>query len=123
MNNVNLENANLLEVASGAIGERLAYELAKVVDNISDPNTKPDAVRKLQLTISFKPDAERKSIQMSTQVKPTLVPTNNIETALYLTKDRGNAALVEMVPQVPGQLAIDGTEQARPKVIQIVKTA
>ena len=29
-------NANLLEVARGAIGERLDYELSKVVDNIAD---------------------------------------------------------------------------------------
>ena len=33
-------NANLLEVARGAIGERLDYELSKVVENISDLNTK-----------------------------------------------------------------------------------
>ena len=38
-------NANLLEVARGAIGERLDYELSKVVDNIADLNTKADAVK------------------------------------------------------------------------------
>ena len=116
-----LQNANLLEVAQGAIGERLTYELAKVVDNINDLNTKPGAARKLQLMITFKPDAERRQIQMSTQVKSTLVPTNEIETALYLTEHNGGAALVEMVPQVPGQMAMDGSEQEQPKVIDIRK--
>ena len=52
-------NANLLEVARGAIGERLDYELSKVVDNIADLNTKADAVRKIILTLSLKPDSER----------------------------------------------------------------
>lgn len=52
-------NANLLEVARGAIGERLDYELSKVVDNIADLNTKADAVRKITLTLSLKPDSER----------------------------------------------------------------
>jgi hypothetical protein len=61
-------NANLLEVARGAIGERLDYELGKVVENISDLNTKADAVRKITLTLSLKPDSERQNIKMSTQV-------------------------------------------------------
>lgn len=85
-------NANLLEVARGAIGERLDYELSKVVDNIADLNTKADAVRKITLTLSLKPDSERQNIKMSTQVKSTLTPTNNIESALYLTEsDEGKA--------------------------------
>ena len=46
-------NANLLEVARGAIGEILDYELSKVVENISDLNTKADAVRKITLTLSL----------------------------------------------------------------------
>lgn len=51
-------NANLLEVARGAIGERLDYELSKVVDNIADLNTKADAVRKITLTLSLKRTAK-----------------------------------------------------------------
>lgn len=112
-------NANLLEVARGAIGERLDYELSKVVDNIADLNTKADAVRKITLTLSLKPDSERQNIKMSTQVKPTLTPTNNIESALYLTESDEGKALVEMLPQVPGQMALDGSEQDEPKIIAI----
>jgi hypothetical protein len=97
-------NANLLEVARGAIGERLDYEL-----------------RKITLTLSLKPDSERQNIKMSTQVKSTLTPTNNIESALYLTESDEGKALVEMLPQVPGQMALDGSEQDEPKVIPIKK--
>lgn len=114
-------NANLLEVARGAIGERLDYELSKVVENISDLNTKADAVRKITLTLSLKPDSERQNIKMSTQVKSTLTPTNNIESALFLTESDEGKALVEMLPQVPGQMALDGSEQEEPKVIAIKK--
>ena len=114
-------NANLLEVSRGAIGEILDYELSKVVDNIADLNTKADAVRKITLTLSLKPDSERQNIKMSTQVKSTLVPTNNIESALYLTESDEGKALVELLPQVPGQMALDGSEQDEPKVIPIKK--
>ena len=118
---IKVGNANLLEVARGAIGERLDYELSKVVDNIADLNTKADAVRKITLTLSLKPDSERQNIKMSTQVKSTLTPTNNIESALYLTESDEGKALVEMLPQVPGQMAMDGSEQDEPKVIPIKK--
>lgn len=114
-----LERVNILGVAKGAISERLDYELGKVVANIKDMTTKPDAVRKISITVSLKPDSERQGIKMSTQVKSTLVPTNNIESALYLTEDDGKSALVEMMPQIPGQVNIDGEVEASPKVINI----
>lgn len=116
-----MEKAKLLEVARGAIGERLDYELSKVVDNISDLNTKAEAVRKLTVTISMKPDSERRNVSMSTQIKSTLVPTNNIETALYLSESDEGKALVEMTPQIPGQMLMDGSEQEQPKIIPIKK--
>lgn len=116
-----MEKTNLLDVARGAIGERLNYELEKVVDNISDLNTKATAARKLTITVSFKPDSERQNISMSTQVKSSLVPTNDIETALYLAESKDGKALVEMTPQIPGQTAFDGSEQEQPKVIPIKK--
>lgn len=116
-----MDSVNILEVARGAIGEKLGYELAAVVKNINDPNTKADAVRELTIKVSLKPDSERRNISMSTQVKSKLVPTNNIETSLYLTEDNGNPALVEMTPQIPGQMDMDVGEQAQPKIISIAK--
>lgn len=50
-----------------------------------------------------------------------MTPTNNIESALYLTESDEGKALVEMLPQVPGQMALDGSEQDEPKVIPIKK--
>lgn len=38
---------SILEAASGAIKERADYELAKIIDNIMDPNTRADRVRTL----------------------------------------------------------------------------
>lgn len=116
-----MEKTKLLEVARGAIGEMLDYELSKVVDNISDLNTKAEAVRKLTITISMKPDSKRRNVSMSTQIKSTLVPTNNIETALYLSESDEGKALVEMTPQIPGQMLMDGSEQEQPKIIPIKK--
>ena len=50
--------------------------------------------------------------------------TNPVATALYVTSD-GNGELVvaEMVPQVPGQMNMDGTQQEAPKLLKLVQHA
>ena len=47
-----------------------------------------------------------------------------VATSLYVTGD-GNGELVvaEMVPQVPGQMNMDGTQQEAPKLLKLVTHA
>ncbi|MFQ8836331.1 MAG: hypothetical protein ACLR8L_00225 [Oscillospiraceae bacterium] len=56
------KEASILQLARGAIMERADYEIAKIIDNILDPNTRASAKRKLQLTIEFLPDDNRQTI-------------------------------------------------------------
>lgn len=115
----NIKNS-ILDMATGAIKERVDYDVAKVIGNILDPNTKAQAKRKITLTIEFAPDEDRKKIAISVTSKATLCPTNPVSTALAFVPNRdGEAQLVEMVPQVPGQMALDGTEQAAPKLLKL----
>lgn len=99
-----------------------AYEMDKVIQNILDPNTKATAKRKITLTIELTPDDERRTIGVSVTAKSTLAATNPVATALYVTSD-GNGELVvaEMVPQVPGQMNMDGTQQEAPKLLKLVQ--
>ncbi len=55
--------------------------------------------------------------------KSTLAATNPVAMALYVTSD-GNGELVvaEMVPQVPGQMNMDGTQQEAPKLLKLIRT-
>ena len=114
-----LDKKSILEMSRGAILERVNYEMGKVIDNILDPNTKPDAKRKLTLTLELTPDAERQQITVRTVAKSVLVPTDAITTSLYITSQPGTGEMVvaEMVPQIPGQFAIDGSEQEAPKIL------
>lgn len=115
----NLKNS-LLDMASGAIKERVDYDVNKVIDNILDINTKAKAKRKITLTIEFMPDEERKRFDISVTSKATLCPTNPVSTTLTFVPNRdGEAQLVEMVPQVPGQMALDGSEQSEPKILKL----
>lgn len=103
---------SIMSMARGAFEERVDYEMDKVIQNILDPNTKATAKRKITLTIELTPDDERRTIGVSVTAKSTLAATNPVATALYVTSD-GNGELVvaEMVPQVPGQMNMDGTQQ------------
>ena len=78
----------------------------------------------ITLTIELTPDDERRTIGVSVTAKSTLAATNPVATALYVTSD-GNGELVvaEMVPQVPGQMNMDGTQQEAPKLLKLVQHA
>lgn len=114
------EVASILDMAMGAIKERVDYEMGHIMDNILDPNTSPTKKRKMVLTLELIPDFGRQLIQVSCTAKSTLVPTNPIATSLYVgcAPDTGVTQVVEMVPQVPGQMALDGATQEDPKILK-----
>ena len=93
---------SIMSMARGAFEERVDYEMDKVIQNILDPNTKATAKRKITLTIELTPDDERRTIGVSVTAKSTLAAT-------------------EMVPQVPGQMNMDGTQQEAPKLLKLVQ--
>ena len=106
---------SIVEMARGAILERINYEMARVMDNILDANTKPTAKRKLTVTLTFTPVV----------AKTTLAPTNPVVTSLYIAGEDGTGEVqaVEMVPQIPGQTSLDGGEQEAPAALKIIKFA
>lgn len=115
---------SIMRMARGAFEERVDYEMDKVIQNILGPNTKATAKRKITLTIELTPDDERRQIQVSVTAKSTLAATNPVATSLYVTGDaNGELVVAEMVPQVPGQLNMDGTQQELPKLLKLVSHA
>lgn len=124
MENRELERKSILEMAMGAIQERVDYEMARVVDNILDVNTKPTGKRQLTVTVDLVPDDDRKNISVSAVAKSKLQATNPIKTSLFVTSGRGGELVVaEMVPQIPGQLDMQGKEQADPKILKLSEMA
>lgn len=95
---------SIMSMARGAFEERVDYEMDKVIQNILDPNTKATAKRKITLTIELTPDDERRTIGVSVD-------------------GNGELVVAEMVPQVPGQMNMDGTQQEAPKLLKLVQHA
>ena len=111
---------SILQMARGAIQERVDYEMKRVVDNILDTNTKATEKRKITLTVELTPDDERSSIAVKVTAKSVLAATNPIATSLYIAgDDNGLPVIAEMVPQIPGQMLLGGGEQEQPKILKL----
>ena len=59
-----MEKQSIVDMAMGAIKEKVDYEMSKIVDNILDINTKATGKRTLTLTFTLQPDDERKQVQV-----------------------------------------------------------
>ena len=112
--------SSLLQMAKGAIQERVDYEVSRVVDNILDMNTEAKVKRKVVLTIVMVPDDDRQVVKIEASAKSTLAPVVPIGTSLVITSDgNGEMMLAEIVPQVPGQMNINGKESEAPKILKL----
>ena len=118
--NEKLDKKSILEMSMGAIMERVDYEMGRVISNVLDPNTKATGKRKITVTLELVPSADRKTITVSSTAKSTLVATDPITTSLFITGAPGTGEMMvaEMVPQVPGQMGMDGDVQGQPKVLK-----
>ena len=115
-----LDRKSILESSRGAILERVDYEMGKVIDHIMDPNTKPTGKRRITVTLELIPGSDRRTITLNTTAKSTLIPTDPVTTSLYITNQPGTGEMVvaEMVPQIPGQMDMNGSEQEQPNIIK-----
>ncbi len=109
---------SILEMARGAFLEKTDLEMSKIIENILDINTKATEKRRLQVTLDFKPDDDRTNVAVSCSVKSSLAAVNPSTTFLYVSDEDH---IVEMVPNVPGQMALDGTEQEAPATLKTIK--
>lgn len=116
----NDNRVSILQMAKGAIQERVDYEVGRVVDNILDVNTEPTAKRKIVLTIEMQPDEDRYTIKMKASAKSTLAPTVPVGNTFAITSDsNGEMVIAEIVPQVPGQMDLNGQMQETPKLLKL----
>ena len=121
---MNATTKSIIDVARGAIKERADYEMARILENIMDPNTRADKKRTLTLQLDFMPDADRQQIGVAVTAKSKLEPTHPVATALYITGNSdGQIQAVEMVPQIPGQQDVYGSEQEEPAQLRLIKGA
>lgn len=107
---------SILEMREGAFLELCDREVANVMENIRDVNTKPTAKRVITIKLVFVPTEDRANVGVDFKVESKLAPAQNVSTWLY---DSGDS-VVELTPAVPGQMTIDGSEQERPPHLRLI---
>ena len=84
---------------SSAAIELADFELQRVLDNIVDENTKPDAVREVTLKIRIKPDKLRESCDVEISSTSKLAPISPYPTRFYVGRENGRGVAIEDDPK------------------------
>lgn len=114
-----IKEIGILDMMNGAIGERAAYELSRIMKNCRDLNTEAKKARTLTIKLSIVPTENRDSVAARAEVSSKLVPVKPIDGALLLGGTMDEPVVMEYTPQVPGQRDIYGGEQDEPKIIKL----
>ena len=126
MNDINMtgevKKINLLEMMDGAVGERVSYELSKIMQNCKDLNTEPKKARTLTVEFSIVPTENRDSAAVRVSVKSKLAPVKALDSTLLIGGTAEDPVVMEYTPQVPGQRNFAGIEQDEPKLIHLAGT-
>lgn len=79
---------------NGGVLELFGTCLQEVLDNIQDPNTKPDGTREISLMVKFKPNKERNYTALTYSAKTKLQPVQPVEIPVYVDRDRNTKKAV-----------------------------
>lgn len=106
---------NILQLAQGAVQEKLDREFEKVFENIQDPNVKATAKRTITLKIDLVPDDVRQVVKTNVTATSKLAPTDPVTTTILTGKDLTTNKIEarELQSGVPGQTYIDGKGDLR----------
>lgn len=103
-----MEKVNsVLDFASGAMTERINYELVKVMENIKNPNT-DEKPRRITVEIDITPINNRQAVSMKTTVKKKLRPTSSVQTQMAIQNADGLLAAYELTGIPDGQKDLFG---------------
>ena len=104
-----MKHFNLEEFAGGKLSVQLNKSLEKVTENIQDPNTDAQKVRKINVSISLRPNDERNFVSTTVETKLSLAPELGATTALSMGRDlrTGEVEAIEIFNQIPGQMSVN----------------
>ena len=111
------------ELMDGALTERFNMEMERVLENVFDPNTDPEAKRQIQIIIEITPNETRNVANFKVDLKTKIAPPVPMTQMCFLHQnDAGDVTATEITREVPGQLDMDGGEQPLPRVVEFGKS-
>jgi hypothetical protein len=103
------EGISLSTLNKGAVLELFGVEWQKLLDNISDPNTKPEAARKLKIEIAVKPQKDRRNALCSVSATTNLAAIIPHEASIVIGVEDGKVTAYAFDP---GQHGLEFDEDA-----------
>lgn len=86
-------------IAEGAACQLFEQALARVLENIDDPNTAADAKRAITLTFTIKPDEDRRHALVAVACATKIAGIRPIGTHMFIGRHKGRLAAAEPQPQ------------------------
>ena len=104
-----MKHINLEQFAGGKLSVQLNKALEKITENVQDPNTDAQKVRKINVSISLRPNDERNFVATTVETKLSLAPELGATTALSmgLALRTGEVEAIEIFNQIPGQMSVN----------------
>lgn len=104
-----MKHINLEQFAGGKLSVQLNKTLEKITENVQDPNTDAQKVRKINVSISLRPNDERNFVSTTVETKLSLAPELGATTALSMGRDlrTGEVEAIEIFNQIPGQMSVN----------------
>lgn len=95
----------LSKIADGALQANFSAAFAKVLQNLTDPNTPYKDKRSIQMNLTFVQNEARDDVKCQISVKTKLAPVHPVETAFGVFKDlrAGEVTAEEYGSQMRGQ--------------------
>ncbi|HFI0351922.1 TPA: hypothetical protein ACGOZT_000041 [Streptococcus suis] len=105
----NIIGLDLSSIADGGLQEKLNNELARVIENILDPNTDPTVKREVSIKLVLKPNDQRNSVDTIMEVKSKLAPQVKLSTTILVGQnyETGEIHANELLSAMPGQTFFD----------------
>lgn len=111
------EQVTLANLADGAVVERFADELERVLANIQDPNTTL-VTRTITLTVKIKPDENRRVGAVGISAKATMAPTRPLSAAIMIGKEGDTPVAMEII-EAQQELPFPAPDQAAGNITPI----
>lgn len=74
-------------ICGGMVEQVFNRELARVCENIADPSTKTEAVRKVSVVVTIKPNARGTMAEVGYDVKSSMPGVETEKSAVYIAQD------------------------------------
>lgn len=94
-----MEGVTLDTIGGGALSELFQAELARILSNITDPNTDNTTKRVMTIQVKFKPNRERDVADVALTCTSKLAGIMTVSTQLFMGKHQGRLIAVESDPR------------------------